>query len=149
MNISNLILEGKLLNIKIGENADRISNLESISVQQGDIPALYGYYIDHLYFEITVIENTVVGIQFDLSYDTGKVSIETKENKIELDGKTTFSDLVSFLKSIDWDFDHIGSEVCPKRIVMNRSECSFYFNYDDRLLKINNFDMKLYKKLTN
>ena len=147
MNISDLILEQKLLNIKIGDKINHISNLELISDQQGDIPALFGYYIDYLYFEITIIEHTVIGIQFDFSYDTGKISIEIQGNKIELDRKTTRSDLIYFLKNINCDFENIESETEPKRIVLPQTKCCFYFGDDDRLLKINNFDMKLYKKL--
>ena len=149
MNISELLLDRKLLTIKIGEKTNNIPNLELICDQQGNIPALFGYRIGKLYFEITVIENIIIGIQFDFSYDIGKISFEIDENKIPLDGETELTDLLSFLKNTNLDFETIDSKIEPKRITLTKSNSNFYFNNGDRLLKINNFDWKLYEKLTN
>jgi len=149
MNISELLLDRKLLTIKIGEKTNNIPNLELICDQQGNIPTLFGYRVDKLYFEITVIENIIIGIQFDFSYDIGKISFEINENKIPLDGETELTDLLSFLKNTNLDFDTIESKIEPKRIALTKSNSNFYFSNGDRLLKINNFDWKLYERLTN
>ncbi|MES2543951.1 MAG: hypothetical protein V4548_03635 [Bacteroidota bacterium] len=149
MNLSELILDKKLLTIKIGHDANSISNLELICSQEGDIPALFGYYVGNLYFEITVIESIVIGIQIDFSYDTEKIFFELCENKIMLNEETAFHDLFSFLKNTNLDFDTIESEIEAKRITLKKSDTNFYFSENDTLMKINNFDWDIYEKLTN
>jgi hypothetical protein len=150
MNISKLILDKNLLTIKIGENINSVLNLELINNQDGDIPALFGYNIGNNYFEITAIENIVIGIKLDFKYETENISFELNGNKIILNGETKFRDLIFFLKNTNLDFNIVESKIEPKRITLKKSDTNFYFSdEDERLLIINNFDWNIYEKYTN
>jgi len=149
MNVAALLLDSKLPALKIGDSIDNIPNLELICNEEGDSPALYGHDVGNLYFEITVLKNTVIGIQFDFSYGIGKISFEIAESKIMLDGETELADLHSFLKKTNLDFDIFASEIEPKRIALTNSNSNFYFSSGEQLLKISNFDWKPYEKLAD
>ncbi|NIF06099.1 hypothetical protein F3J23_11675 [Chryseobacterium sp. Tr-659] len=145
MNLSELILERKIANISIGDNLKDISNLEITTHQDGDIPALYGLYIDDLFFEIIVIDNIIRGIQFDFSYEIAAPNtFEVNDIKMILDENTSIVELANHLKKLNFEFEIIESKFESKKIRLEKYKTNFYF--DDRcnkLFKLSNIDFDL------
>ncbi|TPG34761.1 hypothetical protein [Flavobacterium pectinovorum] len=111
MNLSELILERKIFDIKIGESINESQYLEIITEEDGDIPGTLDYYIHDFFFEIIVANEVVVGIQFDFSYESEKSNFfSVGEMEIVLNEKTNLEEFINYLKKTDIKFETIESK---------------------------------------
>ena len=133
MNLSELVLERKIFDIKIGESLTH--NLEIITEEDGDIPGISGFYIRDYFFEILVANGIVVGIQFDFRYETVKPSfLEFGEIEIVLSENTRLKDFTEYLEKINIEFEIIESKLESKKVTLKKSNASFYFDDDNHKL---------------
>ncbi|WP_143161794.1 hypothetical protein [Flavobacterium fontis] len=133
MNLSELILERKISDIKIGDNLNH--NIEIIKEEEGDIPCIAGFYIRDYFFEIIVAKGIVVGIQFDFQYETRELSfLKFGDVEIVLSENTSLKNFKNFLDKVDIEFETVESKLESTKVILKKSNSSFYF--DDENFKL-------------
>ena len=141
MNLSELILEKRIYDIKIGESIDKFPDLELISAEEGDIPGIFGFYVEDLFFEVIVINKVVIGIQFDFQYEIKKPNFFNIEGiEIKLTENTSLQNFIEYLKKVNLEFEIIESKFESLKVVLKKSNTSFYFDDDNqKLFKLNSY----------
>jgi hypothetical protein len=149
VNLSEFILEGKIGCVQIGSLISSQLNLELVNPQDGDIPALFSLSFEGIEFEIMVLENTIIGIQYDFSYEPERPHIfKANDHEIFLGSQTKLAGLSSFLKKANIDFAVIESETESTKIQLAASNIHFYFDgLNTHLFKASLFDRDLYETL--
>lgn len=146
--LEEFLLEGKLDNsVGIGENINGIPNLIEFTNQDGDIPALYKLKLDKSEFELSVLNNIIIGISYKL-VDNKRLR-SNKSFKFKKDGS-----LVKFVNYLDlinanWeiDSDETGNRtisISPSKNVkviynLEKEYCGFS--------QVVSFDFTLYKSI--
>ncbi|MFZ4928169.1 hypothetical protein [Chryseobacterium sp. Mn2064] len=146
MNLSELILEGKIADVSIGSHLKNTSGLEIITHQEGDIPGLRGLYIDDLFFEIVVLDDFIKGIHFDFRYEMkAPNTFEVDDIRMALDDNTTLIDLANHLKKMNIAFEIVEPTFESRKIRLLKYKSNFYFNNEnDKLFKLTNNDFSFH-----
>ncbi|MGH1516682.1 hypothetical protein [Chryseobacterium sp. JK1] len=142
MDLSELILERKVGNISVGDHLKNTLDLDIISHQEGNIPGLYGLYLDDLFFEVIVLDDVIKGIYFDFTYEIKEPNtFECNGIKMILDDNTTLINLADHLKKMNIGFEIIEPTFESRKIRLEKYKSNFYFdNESDTLFKLTNSD---------
>lgn len=150
MDISKLLFNETLAELKIGEAADYRNNLEIVTEQEGDIPGIKTLTLNGFAFEITLLDDVILGIQYDFTYEqTDGLFMMVNDEKLPLNHTLVSKDLENFLVSNKINFDLHESNIEPFTIKLKNLNSAFYFDNDHQLFKISVFDMELYRKIIN
>ncbi|GEM_PF-2451200 len=151
MDFSNFIFNGNIDDLHIGANIKESNlNLENITEQEGDIPALYQLSGNDNYFQITTLNGLVIGISYDFEYEIDDYwPISFNEHVYSIGYKTNINDFIEFIKRVKQPFniiDHVHST----EVEIAESGVSLKFintGLSSNLCKAYIFDMSLYNKI--
>lgn len=150
MDISKLLFNETLAELKIGKAADYRNHLEIVTEQEGDIPSIKTLTLNGFDFEITLLDDVILGIQYDFTYEqTDGLFMTVNDEKLMLNHTLVSKDLENFLVSNKINFDLHESNIEPFTIKLKNLNSAFYFDNDHQLFKISVFDMELYRKIIN
>lgn len=130
-----------------GSNINSCPDAETISLQEGDIPALMQVELDGLHFELSVLNGIVVGIRCDFEYEPDKLfPIGFAENTLQLGYNTTAAALQAWLniEGIAYTIEEDNNNI---NVYIERSAAHLIFGDGNQLYKAILFDMDLYESL--
>jgi hypothetical protein len=154
--LSELIVDGKLNGIAIGDNFNAFKKEAGVILLQdqiGDIPALYESEHEGLKYEISCIKEVVVGISLKLDlYLDMLFQIPLKSGHlIEFGFKVDFVDFVKSLNDngIDWEIDKLDTgEKAVGILMQSKTKLMYSFHKDFfGFYQAVNFSLELYHKL--
>lgn len=150
MDISKLLFNEILADLKIGKPADYRDDLEGITEQEGDIPGIKMFTHNGFDFEIIILDEIILGIQYDFTYEqTGDLFMTVNDEKLALNHTLVSKDLENFLIRNNIHFDLHESNIEPFTIKLKNLNSAFYFDNNHQLFKISVFDLELYRKIIN
>ena len=160
LNANNFLFKGKLdeqfylsnniTDIKLNEKV-----FKKIINQDGDCPALFTYIYDKILYEITVLENVIIGIstQFNNNYKM-KLLVEGYEGVIfKIKVKASLLKFTDFLNcnNYSWEIDKVNSSNKTFAVKINSLTTLMYSleKGKEGFFQIASFDRALYDKLRN
>lgn len=150
MDISKLLFNEILADLKIGKPAEYRDDLKIVTEQEGNIPSIKTLTLNGFDFEIISLNEVILGIQYDFTYEQpGELFIKTNDETLSLNGNLVSKNLENFLIRNKISFDLFESNVEPFTIKLKNSNCRFYFDNNHQLFKISVFDMEFYRKIIN
>ena len=149
--LSIFLLSGQFQQLKIGSNIQNIKMpFYNVTIEDGDIPSLYNLEDENESFQFTTLKNIVIGISYDFQYNT-KISynISIENLKFDLGYKTSFADLIAFLKLSNLDFEiDKPKEEDSTEIKLKKSDVLLSFS-EYNLIKASVFDWNLCENIKN
>lgn len=147
MILSNFIFDGKIENIYVGSKLSINTKLDLIQIEEGNIPSLYEFCYEDLYFQITIYKDLIIGIQFDFEYDIDrKYILNMNNNKLKIGYGVSNNKVQEYLKKISVEYSNKVIDNKNSDLTIIKSGVSLLF-FDDKLYKANLFDLDIYNKL--
>jgi len=150
MILSEFILNNQIDELKIGSDIRNFKmRFHNITKEKGNVPSLYGLDYKNEYFEITSFKNTIIGISYDFQYNIDELHDIYFENfKFALGYKTSYNDLVEFLKNVNLDFEvHTSNETDNTEVELKKIKITLVFSHNHKLIKAYIFDRKLHETI--
>ena len=154
--IRDFLLFGKLTeNIQVGKKIiAQDKNLELILEQEGDIPALYRFLYTNLVFEVSCIEEIIIGISFKFDDNPKKnVFFNDKKHNIKFKSKMSLKKLTNYIAILEcnWEIDKVNTRDKTLGLMVGKN-ANIMYNLDSHhfgMFQIIFFDQKLYTDLSN
>lgn len=151
MNFSHFIFKGNIEDLHIGANIKESNlNLENITEQEGDIPSLYQLSVNGKYFQITTLNDLVIGMSYDFEYEVDDyIPINFNEHEYSIGYKSNINDFIEFIKRVKQPFNLIDL-VNSTEVEILKSGVSLKFinaGLSPNLCKAYIYDMSLYNKI--
>lgn len=148
MDISKVLFNEILADLKIGRSADSSDDLQVITEQEGDIPGIKILSLNGFDFEIISINEVILGIQYDFTYDNPEeLFFKTNDETLFLHQNLVSKNVEDFLVRNKINFDLFESDQEPFTLQLKNSNSKFYFDNHHQLFKISVFDMELYHRI--
>jgi len=146
--LNEFLLNGRLNSkVGIGKNIEQISNVLEYTKQDGNIPAIYGLKLHKFKFELSVLNNTIIGISYlfhgNKRFKSGK-SFKFKKN-------ISLLKFVNYLDSINANWEVDLEETGARTISISPSKTvKVIYNLEKEYVgfsQIVSFDFELYRTL--